>query len=201
MTINIGQLDMKFCNQIFFSGSRLGNPCPLASSVCEIASSPCLYYAKINVACPFVNDHSKLLYTIGLMYPLFFVYSASLWKWNICIILRVNKLNQAFLIYFFYTEKLTEVLSNFQLMFNQIQPKFKWWVIGLWPTLPQTFMKIGAILFGSGSGSQYRSTCEIKISDVITNVFEALRGIPALDHDNTSRISRHVRYCAFQKKN
>ena len=43
----------------------------------------------------------------------------------------------------------------------------------------------------------------LKISDVITNVFEALRGNPALDHDNNiheydiSRISRHVRYCAF----
>ena len=37
----------------------------------------------------------------------------------------------------------------------------------------------------------------LKISDVITNVFEALRGNPALDHDNNiheydiSRISRH----------
>ena len=45
----------------------------------------------------------------------------------------------------------------------------------------------------------------LKISDVITNVFEALRGNPALDHDNIheydiSRISRHVRYCAFLKK-
>ena len=44
------------------------------------------------------------------------------------------------------------------------------------------------------------------VSDVITNVFEALRGNPALDHDNNiheydiSRISRHVRYCAFFKK-
>ena len=40
----------------------------------------------------------------------------------------------------------------------------------------------------------------LKISDVITNVFEALRGNPALEHDNNiheydiSRISRHVRY-------
>ena len=41
---------------------------------------------------------------------------------------------------------------------------------------------------------------------VITTVFEALRGNPALDHDNNiheydiSRISRHVRHCAFFKK-
>ena len=47
------------------------------------------------------------------------------------------------------------------------------------------------------------------ISDVITNVFEALSGNPALDlaldHNNIheydiSRISKHVRYCAFFKK-
>ena len=44
---------------------------------------------------------------------------------------------------------------------------------------------------------------KIQFLDVITNVFEALRGYPALDHDNNiheydiSRISRHVRYCAF----
>ena len=86
------------------------------------------------------------IYTIGLTCPLFFVNSACLWKWNICIILRDNKLNQAFLIYFFYT-KLTEVLWNFQPMFNQIQPKFNGFVLGLWPTLPQTFMKIGATLY------------------------------------------------------
>ena len=47
---------------------------------------------------------------------------------------------------------------------------------------------------------------KIYISDVITNVFEALRGNSALDDDNNihyyhiSRISRHVRYCAFLKK-
>ena len=87
------------------------------------------------------------IYTIGLTCPLFFLNSACLWKWNICIILRDNKLNQAFLIYYFYTEKLTEVLWNFQPMFNQIQPKFNGFVLGLWPTLPQTFMKIGAILY------------------------------------------------------
>ena len=46
----------------------------------------------------------------------------------------------------------------------------------------------------------------LKISDVITNVFEALRGNPAFDHDDNiyeydiSRISRHVRYCAAFKK-
>ena len=45
----------------------------------------------------------------------------------------------------------------------------------------------------------------LKISDLITNVFEA--GNPALDHDNNiheydiSRISRHVRYFAFFNKN
>ena len=92
--------------------------------------------------------------------PLFFVNSACLWIWNICIILRDNKLNQAFLIYFFSTKKLTEVLWNFQSMFNQIQPKFNRWVLGLWPTLPQTFIIIGGILFVA-TGSQYRSTCEI----------------------------------------
>ena len=42
-----------------------------------------------------------------------------------------------------------------------------------------------------------------KISDVITNVFEALRGNPALDHENNiheydiSRILRYVRYRSF----
>ena len=55
--------------------------------------------------------------------------------------IRDNKLNQAFLIYFFDTEKLTDrVLWN-------CQPKFNGIVLGLWPILPQTFMKIGAILF------------------------------------------------------
>ena len=87
------------------------------------------------------------IYTIGLTCPLFFVNSTCLWILNICIKLWDNKLNQAFLIYFFYTEKLTEVLWNFQPMFNQIQPKFNGLVLGLWPTLPQTFMKIGAILY------------------------------------------------------
>ena len=44
------------------------------------------------------------------------------------------------------------------------------------------------------------------LHDAITNVFEALRGNPALDHDNNiheydiSRISRHVRYSAFLSK-
>ena len=47
---------------------------------------------------------------------------------------------------------------------------------------------------------------KFKFLNVITNVFEALCGNPALDHDNNiheyhiSRISRHVRYCAFFKK-
>ena len=51
-----------------------------------------------------------------------------------------------------------------------------------------------------------KSTFKIYISDVITNVFEALRGNPALDYDNNiheydiSRISRHVRYCAYFEK-
>ena len=61
------------------------HPCPRASSVNEIASSPRVYYAKINVACPFVHDRSILL-TIGLSCPLFFVNSACLSIINICII-------------------------------------------------------------------------------------------------------------------
>ena len=31
----------------------------------------------------------------------------------------------------------------------------------------------------------------LKISDVITNVFEALRGNPALDHDNNTNMTYH----------
>ena len=43
------------------------------------------------------------------------------------------------------------------------------------------------------------STFKIYIFDVITNVFEALRGSPALYHENN--IHEYVRYCAFKKIN
>ena len=57
--------------------------------------------------------------------------------------IRDNKLD----LFFSYKEKPTDrVFWNFQPVFNQIQPKFNGLVFGLWPTLPQTFMKIGAIL-------------------------------------------------------
>ena len=58
--------------------------------------------------------------------------------------IRDNKLNQAFLIYFFYTEKLT-CRQNFM----EFSAKIQW--IGPWsmanPSTNFQFMKIGAILF------------------------------------------------------
>ena len=64
--------------------------------------------------------------------------------------IRDNKLNQAFLTYFCYMEKLTEFYENFNQFSTMIQPKFIVVVLGLWSTIPQTFRKIrkiGAILF------------------------------------------------------
>ena len=60
--------------------------------------------------------------------------------------IRDNKLNQASLTYFCYTEKLTEFMK----FSTMIHPKFIGVVLGLWSTISQTFMKIrkiGAILF------------------------------------------------------
>ena len=78
------------------------------------------------------------------------------WKFSLFVNIKYfhnisdNKLNQAFLIDFFYTEKLAHgVLWKFQPIFNQIQPTFNGLVVGLWPTwiIPLTFMNICAIVF------------------------------------------------------
>ena len=43
------------------------HPCPQTRLVTEIASGPHLYYAKINVACPLVRDHSTFLVNLACL--------------------------------------------------------------------------------------------------------------------------------------
>ena len=73
------------------------------SSVSEIASSPHLYYAKINVACPFVHSINNGT-DMSIVFCEFSLFVNIKHFANI----RDNKLNQAFLIYFLYTEKLRQ---------------------------------------------------------------------------------------------
>ena len=115
----------------------------------EIASSPRLYYAKINV-------HVSLSLT-----ALFYINNGTDMSIDFCEFsllvnikylhnIRDNKLNQAFLTYFCYTEKPTEFYEIFNQFSTMIHPKFIGVVLGLWSTISQTFMKIrkiGAILF------------------------------------------------------
>ena len=98
----------------------------------KIASSPRLYYAKINV-------HVSL----SLQTALFYINNGTDMSIDFCEFslfvnikylhnIRDNKLNQASLTYFYYTEKLTEFMK----FSTMIQPKFI-----------RVVRKIGAILF------------------------------------------------------
>ena len=136
------QCKLEGTQRLHTSGSGLlggvretSHPCLQGSSVTEIASSPRLYYAKINVhvslsltALFYINngtDMSIVFCEFSLLVNIKYLHN-----------IRDNKLNQAFLTYFCYTEKPTEFYEIFNQFSTMIHPKFI-----------RVVRKIGAILF------------------------------------------------------
>ena len=87
-----------------------------------------------------------MFFFIGMNVCILFVMCGRTLDFNSSItpIVPIKKIH----LFLLYTEKFTDrFLCNSEPIFNQIQPKFKVLVLGLWYTFLQTFMKIGAILF------------------------------------------------------